>query len=304
MQKIDRNTVLLSDLPKSLVESLEKLLLGQIVKKKLTIGQIDYVFLGFLSNDTFVSFPLLDMCVVQDAEVNCKYDKSDTYQIKLSSFFGPDSEGVETEKSFFLINVNRDYLSYLSSLKSKYRSQMNNIKSPFRYSIASNFKMRDVDLFYKIYINRMREIGTLPMPKDFFYGLSDSESIFLSRVVVDGNYRAASISVKVKDVMHLIWAASDNRQSANLFMYRELIRFCCNDKEIKFLNIGRATNKSSQYKFKERIGGDRIPIREFSNRGLLNRRSKLPRYAQKLYRLVPLFFIEMLSRAIYRRFIR
>ena len=194
---------------------------------------------------------------------------------------------------------------YLSGLKSKYRSQIKNIKDQFKYSIAECPSKKEIDLFYSVYIRRMRTIGTLPMPKRFFYGMEKSESVFFLKVVDSHNIcRAVSISIMVKDVLHLMWAASDNRQSANLFMYRELIKFCCNDSGIKFLNIGRATNNSSQYKFKERIGGRRFSIKEFSNKKFFITHSKLPKYILGFYQLVPLFFIEKLSRVIYRRFIR
>jgi len=304
MQALNKEIVSGSGIPEKLVVSLEKLLHKKTVKKKLTIGGRDYTFLGLVSNDVFISFPLLDMCVIQNSESDVKYFKGGSYQVKVSNFFLNVQGGVETEKSFFVIDTCREYLDYLSTLKSKYRSQMNNIKHPFSYSIINNFTKGDVDLFYDVYIRRMREIGALPMPKSFFYNLTDSEEIFFSKVV-DNNCRAVSIALLIKGVIHLLWAASDNRQSANLFMYRELIKFCCDDDRVQFLNIGRATNNSSQYKFKERIGGEKFPIREFTNKGPTSHyRSRLPKYMLKLYRIVPLFFIRALSRIIYKRVIR
>ncbi len=143
------------------------------------------------------------------------------------------------------------------------------------------------------------------MPKSFFYGLTGCKDVLFLKVVdVDKNCRSVSISIIIKDVLHLIWAASDNKQSSNLFMYKELIKSCCNNDRIKYLNIGRATNNSSQYKFKERIGGERFPIKEFSDNGPLNLQSKLPKYILGVYRVVPLFFIEVLSKIIYKRFVR
>ena len=151
----------------------------------------------------------------------------------------------------------------------------------------------------------MRALGTLPMPKSFFYGLANCKDVVFFKVFdIDKNCRSVSISIIIKDVLHLLWAASDNRQSSNLFMYKELVKSCCNNDRIMYLNIGRATNGSSQYKFKARIGGERFSIREFSNRGSSNPQSRLPKYMIRVYKVVPLFIIEILSKIIYKRFIR
>ena len=86
-------------------------------------------------------------------------------------------------------------------------------------------------------------------------------------------------------------------------MYKELIKFCCNDDRIQYLNIGRATNNSSQYKFKRRIGGECFPVEQFSDTKKTNLKSRLPKFLIGIYRFVPLFLIEMLSQIIYKRFI-
>jgi hypothetical protein len=180
-----------------------------------------------------------------------------------------------------------------------------NIKYPFSYFINSNPKFDEINLFYSVYIKRMREIGTLPMPRNFFYSLIDSEKVFFSKVIDSkNNCRSVSLSIIVNDVLHLIWAASDNKQSSNLFMYRQLIKFCCDDSRINYLNIGRASNNSSQFNFKKRIGGRCYPVNLFSDEKPLRLKSRLPKSILILYRKAPLFLIEIISRFLYKRFIR
>jgi len=305
VQKISQNFVRESDIPSPLKDSMEGLMGRKFERMIVTIGQDNYEFIGFKSNGCFVSFPLLDMSIysniVDKNELSC--DKN--YKIKLSGFFFGKNNGFETEKSFFIINTLDKYTAYLATLKSKYRSQINNIKYPFDHSIIWSPCRQDMDLFYNVYIKKMRTLGTLPMPKSFFYGLADCKDVLFLKVVdIDKNCRSVSISIIIKDVLHLLWAASDNKQSSNLFMYKELVKSCCNNDRVKYLNIGRATNNSSQYKFKERIGGECFPVKEFSNNKPLNLQSKLPKYMLRLYKVVPLFIIEVLSEIIYKRFIR
>jgi hypothetical protein len=305
MQKISQNFVRESDIPNPLIDSMEELMGRKFERMIVAIDQVGYEFIGFKSNDCFISFPLLDMSVCSNVvnRIESSYDKN--YRIKLSSFFFGKSHGFETEKSFFIINTSDGYTTYLTTLKSKYRSQINNIKHPFSYSIIWSPCEKDMDLFYNIYIRKMRVLGTLPMPKSFFYGLTGCKDILFLKVFdIEKNCRSVSISIIIKDVLHLIWAASDNKQSSNLFMYKELIKSCCNNDRVKYLNIGRATNNSSQYKFKKRIGGECFPIKEFSGNRALNLQSKLPRYILGMYKVVPLFLIEALSKIIYKRFIR
>jgi len=301
----NKNTIFKSDLPTSLISSLEKLLKTKASNYNIIVNGNECSFFGFKVNGIFLSFPLLDTGVIADKNHEALYSKCKRYRIKTSNFFLNEGFGRQSVKSFFLIDTRDTYNIYLSKLNSKYRSQLKNIKIVFKYYIYERPTREDLDLFYKVYIKRMRKIAAIPMPKSFFNELENSQGVFFSKVLDPlNNCRSVSISIMIKDTLHIIWAASDNKDSSNLFMYRELVNFCCDQKGINYLNIGRATNDSSQYKFKKRIGGLEFPIIENKNYKPFLNRSNLPKNIARLYQISPCFLIELLSRIIYRRVIR
>lgn len=273
------------------------------------INENSYIFEGVNVGDTFISNPILDFCSYRLIDGMSENTETD-YEIKVSDYFGPfglPKENLEpSNKVFFVLDTYKDYGGYLSRLKSKTRSQLSNIKYDYKFEISNSPSSEDIDSFYDLYIKKMRSLASLPLPKSFFETLiGTGDGVIIAHAKLGDKVGASACMLLINKVLHIVWAASDNKNSINLFLYREIINYCFDHSEINAFNFGRATEYSTQYNFKKQFSAGEYRIFRLTNKKVSSYRYEKARaLISPIYQLLPFFLVKQLGKFFIRYCIR
>lgn len=143
-----------------------------------------------------------------------------------------------------------------NSFKSKLRSQ---IRRPIKEGFTAKFGQFDeVDNFYDVFAQNMRDLGTPVYTKRLFENiLSEFPDSARICTVYDGHLPIASgFIIGFKDLLQIPWASSlraYNRFSPNMLLYWNILKFACDEGYAQF-DFGRSTPHEGTYKFKEQWG--------------------------------------------------
>lgn len=147
-------------------------------------------------------------------------------------------------------------------LPAKLRSQ---IRRPEKDGLVARVGGADqLDAFYDVFVERMRDLGTPVFPRHFFAGILEGFTN-LSRVccVYAGDRPvAAGLLIGFKDRLDIPWAASlkeFNRQSPNMLLYWQALRFGC-ENGYRWFDFGRSTPGGPHYRFKAQWGAQPTPL--------------------------------------------
>lgn len=276
---------------------------------------VEYLACGLQVPRGFISFPLLDFGVIKKLSKLDPVDlpricKGDVVKLHASDE-SPVGQTLRSasSKATFVLDTDRSYEEFLTSLKSKVRSQLNNIKQKYQFELVVK-DQSNLERFYQLYLLKIRDLASIPFKKSFFRDILRLRNSNLIMVTDEaGLVVASSIIIILNNTAHIVWAVSINAHNSNLFMYREIIRFYCDDENIKQFNFGRATIKSSQYNFKKKFGAQEVSLYVYGNcdqftpsRGHFF--SFGVQSLKMIYRRLPLIVIEKLGSILLRFFIR
>ena len=138
----------------------------------------------------------------------------------------------------------------------KLRSQ---IRRPEKDGLVARTGGADqLDAFYALYAERMRELGTPVYPRRFFAGILDRfpDLSRLCCVYAGDRPVAAGLLIGFKDRLEIPWAASltaFNRQSPNMLLYWQALRFGC-EHGYRWFDFGRSTPGGPHHRFKAQWG--------------------------------------------------
>ena len=282
------------------------------IQKTLILNDGHYLACGFQVQGKFISLPLFDFGIVNKISVDAatrlpKVGKNDVIKF-VESCNCPAEITLNsiTTKATFVLNTDRLFSDFLSSLKSKRRSQLKNIKQKYHFDISVKDDI-NLEKFYFLYLTKIRDLASIPFKKLFFKDILKMPNSKLV-IVTDlaGLVVASSIVIEINNTAHIIWAVSANFNNSNLFMYREVIRHYCDHKNITEFNFGRATINSSQYDFKKKFGARELKI-YYSNSDNSNSQKYFYyflKFSKFFYRALPLIIIERLGGVLMRFFIR
>ena len=148
------------------------------------------------------------------------------------------------------------------SFPSKLRSQ---IKVPQKAAMTVRIGRHDeLEGFYGVFSNNMRDLGTPVYPKKFFGKILEQfqESTWICSVYSGDTAVASGFLAGFKNRIEIPWASSlrkYNRQSPNMLLYWSCLKFAC-EKKYKSFDFGRSTKDESTYKFKEQWGATPSPM--------------------------------------------
>ena len=148
-----------------------------------------------------------------------------------------------------------------SAFPSKLRSQ---IRRPQKEGMGVRFGADQVDAFYEVFCNRMRDLGTPVLPQEFFERIASElqEEVDIA-VVYDGERPVASGWGFVwGDEFELTWASSlaeYNKSAPNMLLYWSLMERMC-QRGLSVFNFGRCTPGGGTHRFKKQWGGEDQPL--------------------------------------------
>lgn len=153
------------------------------------------------------------------------------------------------------------------SFKGKLRSQIRRpIKAGAQAQIIAghNVVARDIDAFYRVFSENMRDLGTPVFPKALFRETVDGfgERAWLSIIWLDGHPVAAGLMVGFGASIEMIWASSlrcFNKLSVNMQLYWEAMRTAV-ENGYRMFDFGRCTPDGPTYRFKAQWGAEPVPL--------------------------------------------
>ncbi len=179
----------------------------------------------------------------------------------------PKALSLRSHKVAMLLPLVSDPEQLFNSLPAKLRSQVRRpAKEGASARIVSGTEATnsDIDAFYAVFAENMRDLGTPVYPKRLF---TEAKSAFGKRlriitVSVNNTPAAAGITIGSEKNVEIPWASSlrkFNRASPNMLLYWEAIKSACLDGYGQF-DFGRSTPDSGPYKFKAQWGAKPLPL--------------------------------------------
>jgi FemAB-related protein (PEP-CTERM system-associated) len=151
--------------------------------------------------------------------------------------------------------------------KAKLRSQIRRpAKAGARPQLinGNNVVERDIESFYKVFAENMRDLGTPVFPKSLFRETlrAFGDQAWLVIVWLDGHPAAVGLMVGFGDTIEMIWASSlrcFNRLSVNMLLYWEAMRTAI-DQGYQIFDFGRSTIDGAAHRFKAQWGALPTPL--------------------------------------------
>lgn len=122
----------------------------------------------------------------------------------------------------------------------------------------------ELDAFYAVFAENMRDLGTPVYPRRFFAQILERFPALARIVVVTrGSIPVAGgFLIGFNDHLHAQWASSlrrYNRMSPNMLLYWSILEEACRQKYERF-DFGRSTPGSGTYRFKEQWGAQPLAL--------------------------------------------
>lgn len=180
----------------------------------------------------------------------------------------PSLELVErTHKVSMALPLAPDPEALFASFKPKLRSQ---IRRPSKSGITSlvdetsHVSEKEIDAFYRVFSEHMRDLGTPVFPRNFFRlakrYFGDSCRVF--SVWHEKKPVAAGITIGFSGSTEMLWAASLRRakqMSPNMLLYWDAMKRAILD-NYEVFDFGRSSYDSGPYRFKKQWGAEEIPL--------------------------------------------
>lgn len=141
-------------------------------------------------------------------------------------------------------------------LDSKVRSQ---VRRPRKADMTATVGPEQVDAFYRVFSQHMRDLGTPVMPRVFFEALADrfADDVRFAAVHTEGGKPVAvGCALRWEDELELTWASDlfDYRRDApNMLLYWTLMERGI-EEGCRTFNFGRCTPGSGTHRFKSQWG--------------------------------------------------
>lgn len=144
---------------------------------------------------------------------------------------------------------------FTDGFRSKLRSQ---IRRPMKEDMACAFGHDQVDAFYTVFAENMRDLGTPVLPRRFFSALVEHlpERVEFGTVFHEGEAVAVGCGFFFEDEFEMTWASSlgrFNRLSPNMLLYWRFMERAI-ERGAETFNFGRCTPGGGTHRFKLQWG--------------------------------------------------
>jgi FemAB-related protein (PEP-CTERM system-associated) len=147
----------------------------------------------------------------------------------------------------------------------------NQVKRAEKEGITVKFGADQVEPFYRVFTENMRDLGTPVLPRRFFTSLMETfpDSAWFACAYLGAVPVAAGCAVRWHDTAEITWASSLRRfskQSPNMLLYFEIMRHAI-ESGVRVFDFGRCTRDSGTHRFKMQWGGSEheLPWFEWSS---------------------------------------
>ncbi|MDT8368405.1 MAG: GNAT family N-acetyltransferase [Longimicrobiales bacterium] len=147
-------------------------------------------------------------------------------------------------------------------LRSKVRSQ---IRRPTKDGMEARFGPEQLDAFYPVFAENMRDLGTPVLPRSWFETIRERlpEIVHFGAVyAADGTPVAGGCGFAWKDEFEITWASSlreYSRSAPNMLLYWGFMERMI-ERGVGAFNFGRCTPGSATHRFKSQWGGVDLPL--------------------------------------------
>ncbi len=163
---------------------------------------------------------------------------------------------VSHRKITMVMDLPEDAEVLWKDLDSKVRSQ---VRRPRKAEMSAAVGPEQLDAFYRVFSQHMRDLGTPVMPRAFFQAVADrfGEDVRFAAVYTEGGKPVAvGCALRWADELELTWASDlfDYRRDApNMLLYWTLMERAI-EEGCRTFNFGRCTPGSGTHRFKSQWG--------------------------------------------------
>ncbi|MEJ2483015.1 MAG: FemAB family PEP-CTERM system-associated protein [Gemmatimonadota bacterium] len=148
-----------------------------------------------------------------------------------------------------------------SSLKGKVRSQ---VRRPMKEGIEVRFGPDQLDAFYRVFAENMRDLGTPVLGRPVFEAIRNvfGDSAWFGAAWLDDAPVAAGCGFQWADEFEMTWASSlraHSRVAPNMLLYWRFIERAA-EQRLRTFNFGRCTPGGGTHRFKLQWGGRDEPL--------------------------------------------
>lgn len=174
--------------------------------------------------------------------------------------------------------------------------------------IAKIGRIEELDSFYSVFSENMRDLGTPVYPTFFFKNILEAfpDTSWICTVYQNTLPVASGFLIGFRETLEIPWASSlraYNRSGPNMLLYWTALSWAC-DRGYRVFDFGRSTPGEGTYKFKEQWGAKAVPLYWYywmKNEGKLPELNpKNPKYAAaiQLWKKLPVGLTRMIGPAI------
>jgi FemAB-related protein (PEP-CTERM system-associated) len=169
---------------------------------------------------------------------------------------------IENNKVRMILDLPNSSEELLQSFKSKLRSQ---IRKSEKNGITFRWGgINDVDKFYSVFSNNMRDLGSPVHSQDLFRSIIKDldNNVRLGIAELENKTVGGCIIMMINDKVSIPWASTlrkYNRLAPNMLLYWNALKYSC-DNGYKLFDFGRSTSGEGTYKFKTQWGAKAKPL--------------------------------------------
>lgn len=165
---------------------------------------------------------------------------------------------LKTHKVTFCLDLPDNPKTLFDSFSAKLKSQIRRPeKSGASSEIINGQEIRavDIDKFYSVFSEHMRDLGTPVYPEEFFYNVLNElqKNCILVFIKLNEKITSAGFILTFKDTAEILWAASlkkYNKFSVNMLLYWKTLEYL-SKQGFKTFDFGRCSKDSGTYNFKK-----------------------------------------------------
>lgn len=200
--------------------------------------------------------------LLREAELLAKEINVEHIEFRQTEYLCEDLPA-KTNKVTMTLTLPEDPEKLFKSFSSKLRSQ---IRKPQKEDMVVKIgKFAELENFYAVFSQNMRDLGTPVYALSFFKNILDTfpETSWICTVFSkDGLPVASGFLIGFKEKMEIPWASSLRRYnflSPNMLLYWSVLKFAC-ERGYRVFDFGRSTPYEGTYRFKEQWGAKPVQL--------------------------------------------
>jgi len=229
---------------------------------------MDFTIVTSLTGKKTLSYlPLLSYTDRESHDINdlLELAKENHFEIRTLDFSYSNFQDNDTVTMRLALHNLSSQELFEKNIKSRCRNKIRNSKKKYNYTLTYGNELQDIEAFYKIFTATMHKHGTPVLDKKLFINLSEEfkENILFFNAYNNSEPVATMCIILDSQIAWYPWggvASSYNNKLAGYFIYWEVIKFICDNYNLKIFDFGRSSYGGSTYNFKSQFGAMPLKI--------------------------------------------